>query len=106
MKIMNGRAGRCSAMGKIAAALIFGFVALIMSTTPVLSKGSHGGGHGPYQKGYSHGHHYGRYPHGHGYYRPGAVYYPPPPVVYAPPPVVYVPPPSAGINLVFPIKIH
>jgi hypothetical protein len=33
--------------------------------------------------------------------------YAPPPVVYAPPPVVYAPPPPpAGINFVFPIRIH
>ena len=104
MKITNGRAGRFSAMGKIAAAVIFVFVALIMSTTSALSKGPHGG-QGPYHGGY-YGHHYGHYPHGHGYYHSGAAYYAPAPVVFAPPPVVYVPPPSAGINLVFPIKIH
>ncbi len=105
MKIMNGRTGLFSTTGKMATAVVCAFAALIMCTTPALCKGPHGG-HGPYQGGYHYGRHYGHYPHGHGYYSPGAVYYAPPPVIYAPPPVVYAPPPPAGINLVFPIKIH
>jgi hypothetical protein len=61
-----------------------------------------------------HEHHYYRHQHPPYVYvapAPPAVIYAPPPVVYAPPPpVVYAPAPvvapAAGLNLVFPIRIH
>jgi hypothetical protein len=114
---MNRWVRNVSVVGKAAIALMLVF-AIVSISTPALC-GGHGGGHGG---GHSFGHygnggyarpagyHHG-YRHGYGYgyrgaysYRPYGYYYYPV-TFYAPSPVVYAPPP-AGINLIFPVRIH
>ena len=118
---MNGWIRRISPAGKAIMTIALTLAVLIVFAAPAMSGhgGGHGGGHGfghyghggyVHPAGRYHGHHQGYYGWG-GYYRPHGYYYPaavyaPAPVVYAAPPVVYAPPPPAGINFVFPIRIH